>query len=171
MDFGVSEYVPRPFSDVVADVVRWASEVFAEATAEANRELSHESAVLGDGPGGLTVELGEMRVASWRAMNLPVRWRSSRGSLVIDATFRVLPVQDGRENPVTELLLHGAFGTEAGRRLHSVTWVHRIVEVVGQRLTATTGGAVEGSVALIRTAPRQTAASSCSAVRSSGRVR
>lgn len=143
MDFAVSECVPRPFSDVVADVVRWASEAFAEATAEANRELPHESAVLGEGPGGLTVELGEMRVAAWRAVDLPVRWRSSRGSLVIDATFRVLPVQDGRESPVTELLLHGAFGTEAARRMHPVTWVRRIVEVVGQRLTATTGGAVE----------------------------
>jgi hypothetical protein len=143
MDFTVSEYVPRPFSDVVADLARWASEGFAEATAAANRELPHESAVLGEGPGGLTVELGEMRLAAWRAMHLPVRWRSSTGSLVIDATFGVLPVQDGRENPVTELLLHGAFGTEAGRRMHPVTWVHRIVDVVGQRLTATTGGAVE----------------------------
>ena len=143
MDFAVSEYVPRPFSDVVAGVARWGGEAFAAATAEANRELPHESAVLGEGPGGLAVELGEMRVAAWRVMDLPVRWRSSRGSLVIDATFVVLPVEGGRESPVSELLLHGAFGTEAARRMHPVTWVRRIVEVVGQRLTATTGGAVE----------------------------
>ena len=141
-DFAVSQYVPRPFSDVVDDVARWASEAFAEATAEANRELPHVSSVLGEGPGGLTVELGEMRVATWRAMDLPVRWRSSRGSLVIDATFRVLPVQDGREDPVTELLLHGIFGTEAARRMHPVTWERRIVEVVGQRLTTATSAAV-----------------------------
>ena len=148
MDFAVSEYVPRPFSDVVADVTRWASEIFAEATAEANRELPHEGSVLGEGPGGLTVELGEMRVATWRAMDLPVRWRSSRGSLVIDATFRVLPVQDGRKDPVTELLLHGIFGTEVARRMHPVTWERRIVEVVGQRLTTATsaaGGALQAT--------------------------
>ena len=141
MDFAVSDYVPRPFSDVVADVTRWASEALSEATVEANRELPHEGSVLGEGPGGLTVELGEMRVAPWRAMDLPVRWRSSRGSLVIDATFRVLPVQDGRQEPVTELLLHGTFATEAARRMHPVTWERRIVEVVGRRLATATSAA------------------------------
>lgn len=141
MGFAVSEYVPHPFSDVVANVVRWASEAFAEATSEANRELPHESAVVGEGPGGLTVALGEIRVAAWRAIDLPVQWRSSRGLLVIDATFRVLVVQGGREEPVTELLLHGTFGTEAARRMHPVAWERRIVEVVGHRLTSATGGA------------------------------
>jgi hypothetical protein len=138
MDFSVSEYVARPFSDVAADLARDGGEALAEATRQLNRELAHESTVLGEG-GGLTVELGVPHVAAWRLMELPVRWLSSKGSLAIDATFRLLPVEDG-DDAVTELLLRGVFGTEAARRLHPVIWARRTAELVGQRLTTTTTG-------------------------------
>lgn len=143
IDFAVSDYVPRQFSDVVADLAVQANDAFAQATEEANRFLPTESTLLGEGRGGLIVELDELRVVTWNALDLAVRWHSSKGPLVIDTCFRVLPVEAGRENPVTELLLHGVFESEAARQMHPVPWVRRIVEAVGQRLTVTTGGPVK----------------------------
>lgn len=130
--FSVSDYVARPFPDVVAATVVGAEEDFAKATSCANLECPAESVPLAGGAQGPSVELGEPSVTPWGLFELPVRWRAPSGTIVIEGTFRLLPVEGGRDRPVTELLLHCTLGTEVASRVHPVGWARRIVELVAQ---------------------------------------
>lgn len=125
MDFAVADYIQRSFEDVAADARLRAAGLFRLATQRVNDEMRHESAVLGEGPTGLEVEVGPLRLCSWGTAEAPVHWRSAHRPMVIDAMIRFLPVNGGTWTPTTEQLLQGSWMTEAAYRLRPVGWVRR----------------------------------------------
>jgi hypothetical protein len=130
MEFSLAEYVPRGFGDVVAVLGDRPITTLARATASATAHHPLDASVLGGGEGELlAVEHGCMTLGPARVARLPVAWRTTAGVLVIECELRVLPV-DGGADPVSELLLSGAFRTEAARRLRPLGWLRHVVEEV-----------------------------------------
>lgn len=134
--FTVTEYLPHPFAEVGEACARCSREGLVRATRQAIHELPFESAILAGSPAGPRAELGERRVTPWGLVEFPVQWKSANGSVVIDATLRVLPVDGGQDQPVTELLLHGVFCSDAACDLRPVAWVRKVVESLGQLVAA-----------------------------------
>jgi len=129
VDFSLAAYVPEAFVHVVDVLGDRPIGALAEATGTASARYPYDTAVLAAGDSVLAVEHGPLTVGPARIARLPVAWRSAVGLLVIEAELRVLPVDDGTD-PVSELLLSGAFCTVAGRKLHPVAWLRHVIEGV-----------------------------------------